>query len=51
MFGGEKLDELLGVLEPLLLDQDRFRQRAAAEMLAGILRGKLSPLIIMSTAL
>ncbi|KAH8100456.1 ARM repeat-containing protein [Cristinia sonorae] len=39
MFEYERLDELLAVLEPLLTDPDRFRQRAGAELLAGLLRG------------
>lgn len=42
MFWGENIDEVLIVLDPLLWDSDRFRQRAAAEILAGILRGRLA---------
>lgn len=40
MYEDEWLEELLGVIEPLLTDTDRFKQRAGAEMLAGLLRGK-----------
>lgn len=30
---------MLVVIEPLVLDADRFKQRAGAELLAGLLRG------------
>jgi proteasome activator subunit 4 len=36
---GEHLDQILGEVECLLSDSDRFKQRAAAEFLAGISRG------------
>ncbi|TCD70651.1 hypothetical protein EIP91_002372 [Steccherinum ochraceum] len=39
MYEDERLEELLAVIEPLLTDADRFRQRAGAELLAGLLRG------------
>ena len=39
MFEGEKLDELLNVVDLLVRDTDKFKQRAAAEFLAGLLRG------------
>ena len=31
---------MLAAIEPLLIDADRYKQRAGAEVLAGILRGK-----------
>ena len=40
MVEGDKLEELLNVVDPLLEESDRFKQRSAAEMLAGLLRGK-----------
>jgi len=40
MFGDEGLDEILLVIEPLLFDSDKYRQRAGAEILSGILRGE-----------
>ncbi|KAF8807254.1 hypothetical protein BYT27DRAFT_7189352 [Phlegmacium glaucopus] len=39
MFGDEGLDGILLVIEPLLFDSDKYRQRAGAEILSGILRG------------
>lgn len=39
MLEHEILDEILTVIEPLLLDNDRYQQRAGAEILAGLLRG------------
>lgn len=39
MFEHEKLETMLAAIDPLLLDPDRFKQRAGAEMLAGLLRG------------
>ncbi|KZT61232.1 hypothetical protein CALCODRAFT_447468 [Calocera cornea HHB12733] len=35
----EPLERTIAVIEPLLDDKDRFKQRAAAEVLAGLLRG------------
>ena len=40
MFESNKLEELLSVVDPLLGESDRFKQRAAAEILAGLLRGE-----------
>jgi proteasome activator subunit 4 len=40
MLESNKLEELLTVLDPLLQEPDRFKQRGAAEILAGLLRGK-----------
>lgn len=40
MFEHRFLDHLLPVLEPLLIENDRYKQRAAAELLAGFLRGE-----------
>lgn len=40
MFGPDILQETFTVLDPLLVDNDRFRQRAGAELLAGLIRGK-----------
>ena len=48
MYEDERLDELLGVLEPLLTDTDRFRQRAGAELLAGLLRGDVQCYVVQS---
>jgi hypothetical protein len=39
MFEHQILDALLTVVEPLIMDTDRFRQRSAVEILAGLLRG------------
>lgn len=33
------MEELLALIEPLYADADRFKQRAAAEVIAGLLRG------------
>lgn len=41
MFEGKKLDEFLSVIDTLLWEPDKYKQRAAAEFLAGLLRGKL----------
>jgi proteasome activator subunit 4 len=39
MYEDRHLDHALAVLEPLWQDGDRFKQRAAGEILQGILRG------------
>ncbi|KAI0034963.1 hypothetical protein K488DRAFT_83562 [Vararia minispora EC-137] len=39
MLQGEHVDLIMAELEPLLSDDDRFKQRAAAEFVAGIARG------------
>ncbi|GJE87739.1 proteasome-substrate-size regulator, mid region domain-containing protein [Phanerochaete sordida] len=39
MYEHEILDGLLAAMEPLLTDNDRYQQRAGAELLAGLLRG------------
>lgn len=39
MFQHEVLDLLITVIDPLLSDADKFKQRAAGELLAGLLRG------------
>lgn len=39
MYEDRHLDNALAILEPLWQDSDRFKQRAAAEILQGILRG------------
>lgn len=39
MFQHEVLELILPAVEPLLKDADRFKQRAGAEMLIGLLRG------------
>ncbi|KAL4243149.1 BLM10 family protein [Abortiporus biennis] len=38
-FENESLEQILVAMEPLLTDNDRFKQRAGAEILAGLLRG------------
>lgn len=38
-FERKHLKELLAIIEPLYSDSDRFKQRAAAEVIAGLLRG------------
>ncbi|KAF7789210.1 hypothetical protein EIP86_000151 [Pleurotus ostreatoroseus] len=38
-FESERLQAMLSAIEPLLTDPDRYKQRAGAEMLCGILRG------------
>jgi len=40
MFGGEVLEGLLVILDPILSDTDKFKQRTGAEVLTGLLRGK-----------
>lgn len=40
MFGDEGLDEIFVVVEPLMFDSDKYKQRAGAEVLSGILRGE-----------
>ncbi len=40
MFEHKQLDDILNVIEPLLTDPDRYKQRAGTELLAGLLRGK-----------
>lgn len=42
MFEHEFLEDLLNVIDPLLTDADRFKQRGAADVLAGLLRGNVS---------
>lgn len=39
MFEGDHLEKLLAILEPLWQDSDRFKQRAAAELVGGMMRG------------
>jgi proteasome activator subunit 4 len=39
MFEGEHLEAMLNAVEPLWQDPDRFKQRAAAEFVGGIMRG------------
>jgi proteasome activator subunit 4 len=39
MFENEGLDRILAATDPLLSDADKFKQRAGAEFLAGLLRG------------
>jgi hypothetical protein len=41
MFEGEYLDVVLAVIEPLWTDTDRFKQRAAAELIGGVMRGEV----------
>ncbi|TFK76811.1 hypothetical protein BDN72DRAFT_829977 [Pluteus cervinus] len=38
-FEGRCLDNCLATIEPLLSDSDNFKQRAGAELLAGVIRG------------
>ena len=40
MFGDDGLNEIFLVIEPLLVDSDKYKQRAGAEILSGILRGE-----------
>ncbi|KAK7058314.1 Proteasome activator BLM10 [Paramarasmius palmivorus] len=39
MFNGHGLDALLQLIEPLISDSDKYKQRAGGEFLTGILRG------------
>lgn len=39
MLEQEGLDDILTVIDPLLSDSDKFKQRGGAEILAGVLRG------------
>ncbi|ETW87560.1 hypothetical protein HETIRDRAFT_469691 [Heterobasidion irregulare TC 32-1] len=38
-FQGDGLDKILSTIDPLLWETDRFKQRAGAEVLSGLLRG------------
>lgn len=40
MFAEQGLDKIFLVIEPLLVDSDKYKQRAGAEILSGILRGE-----------
>lgn len=40
IFGAEALEGILAAIDPLLSDADKFKQRAGAEILSGILRGE-----------
>ena len=42
MFESDKLEDLLNILDPLLGESDKFKQRGAAEILAGLMRGKFT---------
>ena len=42
IFWDEGIDKILEVVDPLLFDADKYKQRAGAEILAGVLRGKRS---------
>ena len=35
------LDGIFDIIEPLLLDTDKYKQRAGAEVWAGLVRGRL----------
>jgi len=35
------LDGIFDIIEPLLLDTDKYKQRAGAEVWAGLIRGRL----------
>jgi proteasome activator subunit 4 len=39
MFGRDKVHLILPIIDPLVTDSDKYRQRAASEVLAGLLRG------------
>lgn len=39
MFGKEKLEPVFPIIEPLMIDTDKFKQRASSEILAGLIRG------------
>jgi proteasome activator subunit 4 len=40
LLGASPWGAALAIMEPLMADPDKYKQRAAAEMLAGLLRGK-----------
>lgn len=40
-FGEDILDRTLDVVDPLIFDSDKYKQRAGAEILVGLLRGNL----------
>lgn len=40
MFEDEKLQAILDTIDPLLADNDRYKQRSGAELLAGLSRGE-----------
>ena len=46
MSQGVGFENILNSVEPLLWDADRFKQRAGAEMLAGITRGMTTVALI-----
>lgn len=39
------MDNVLAVAEPLMFDSDRYKQRAGAELLSGLLRGLQNVLV------
>lgn len=39
MLEHEGLDDIIAAIDPLLSDTDKYKQRAGAEILGGILRG------------
>lgn len=45
-FEDRYLDTILSGMQPLLIDADRYKQRAGAEILVGLLRGKPSTLLL-----
>lgn len=44
LFNGEHMHLILRIVEPLMIDADKFKQAAAAEILTGLLRGILPAL-------
>jgi hypothetical protein len=51
MSQGVGFENVLGSAEELLWDADRFKQRAAAEVLAGITRGVLDLIQVLECGL
>lgn len=42
VFGESLMDNILGEVDPLILDADKFKQRAAGELVLALLRGSFA---------
>jgi hypothetical protein len=43
------LDGVLNTIDPLLWDTDKYKQRAGAEIWAGLIRGEIYLLVLLSS--
>lgn len=44
-----ELDSIFEIIEPLLLDADKYKQRAGAEVWAGLMRGESMEIFVESS--